>query len=302
MPKVKIRVPASTANLGPAFDCLGLALDLWNETSFEPNGDELVVEIGGEGENEIPRDKSNLIVEAFKRVYAEARQEAPAGLQIKCEQKIPLGSGLGSSAAAILAGMLGANALLGEHFKTQDLLQFGAEMEGHADNLAAALFGGLVLVTQEGGRQAAQRLDCVPLYAVVVLPEVRLTTKEARIALPKQVPLADVVFNIGRSLQVAEALRQGDIPALATAMQDKLHQPHRLPLIPGAAEALEAARQAGAAAALSGAGPGLIAFVEEGREKAITEALRAPLAQRGIKTSQYLLRSSDQGAQVELNS
>jgi len=129
-------------------------------------------------------------------------------------------------------------------------------------------------------------------------PGVRLSTREARAALPTHVSRADAVFNIAHSIQVVEALRNGDISALASAFQDRMHQQYRLPLIPGAAEALAAAQQAGAAAALSGAGPSLIAFVEEGREKAISEALRAPFAEKGVKTQIYVLNTTSKGAEI----
>lgn len=306
---ITVRVPASTANLGPAFDCLGLALDLWNETTFELSSAAIAsgakqspsvnIRISGEGEGHLPRDERNLIFRALKHLFEENGQPLPTGLTITCKQAIPLSSGLGSSAAATLTGLLAANALMGEPHKLTYLLQLGAGMEGHADNMAAALHGGLVLVSEGDLGWSAHTLECAPLTAIVVLPELRLSTRAAREALPEQVSLRDAVFNIGRGLQVAEALRHGDVPALADAMQDRLHQPYRLPLIPGAAEALEAARQAGAAAALSGAGPGLIAFVEEGREKIITETLRAPLVDKGMKTRQFLLKTTAAGAQVQ---
>jgi homoserine kinase len=178
------------------------------------------------------------------------------------------------------------------------LLQLGTQIEGHADNLAASLFGGLTLVTQAASGPSAQRLECAPFNAVVINPEQRLTTKDSRSALPQQVSLKDAVFNIGHSIQVVEALRSGDIAALADALQDRIHQPYRLPLIPGAAEAMAAGQRSGAAVALSGAGPSLIAFVEEGREKAIAEALRAPFAEQGVKAEIYVLKSTTKGAEI----
>ncbi|MEX1248037.1 MAG: homoserine kinase [Anaerolineales bacterium] len=298
---ITVRVPASTANLGPAFDCLGLALDLWNETQIEFEGKKLFIEIKGEEVSAIPGDESNLTVRAFLRIHEELGERASSGLHILCAQNIPINGGLGSSAAAIASGLLAANALLGNPMSLETLLQLGAAMEGHADNLAAVLFGGLVLVTEENGRYRAQKLECAQLRAVVVAPDIELRTPESRRALPPKVLMANAVFNIGRSLQVAEALRSGDIAALSVAMQDKLHQPYRLPLIPGAAEAIHAAQQAGAAAAVSGAGPSIIAFVEEGREKAITEVLRAPFAERGVKTRHYLLSSTPAGASIQID-
>ncbi len=295
---VTVRVPASTANLGPAFDCLALALDLWNETRVELAGDRLVLEISGEGAETLPQDESNRIVQSMARVYSEVGQKLPAGIHIQCIQRIPPGAGIGSSAAATAAGLLAANMLLGQPQKMPYLLQLGAELEGHADNLAASLFGGLVLVRLEANGPVVQKLECEPLFAVVIQPDLKLSTQESRKALPNQILMADAVFNIGHSIQAVEALRNGDIPALAEAFQDRLHQPYRLPLIPGAAEAIVAAQKAGAAAALSGAGPSLIAFVEEGREKSIAEALRAPFAEKGVKTQIYSLQSTTQGAEI----
>jgi homoserine kinase len=293
-----IHVPASTANLGPAFDCLGLALDLWNETTLEITGDRLSIEVEGEGANRIPLDETNLVYRAFRRFCDEVGTPVPQGLRIIGKQRIPFGAGLGSSAAAILTGLLGASALLDQALDKSKVLQLAAELDGHADNVGAALYGGLVLVSERNGRFQAQQLGAAQLFAVAIAPEQVLSTHDSRSALPKQIDFKDAVFNIGRSLHVSEALRNGDIEALAAAMEDKLHQPYRFPLIPGAAEAVSAARQAGAAAALSGAGPTVIAFVEEGREKAIAEAMRAPFAERGVKTQLYLLTSTSRGAQV----
>lgn len=296
---ITVRVPGSTANLGPGFDSLALALDLWNDTRFELIGDGLVLEISGDGAETLPRDSTNRIVQAMAYVYSEVSEKLPAGLHISCTQRIPPGAGIGSSAAATAAGLLAANTLLGQPQKLSRLLKLGAELEGHADNLAASLLGGLVLVTQEASGPAVQKLECAQLSAVVINPEKRMTTKQSRDLLPKQIPLADAVFNIGHSIQAVEALRSGDIAALADAFQDRLHQPYRLPQIPGAADAMAAAHLAGAAAALSGAGPSLIAFVEEGREKSITEALRAPFAEKGVKTQIYVLKSTLKAAEVE---
>jgi homoserine kinase len=296
-----VRVPASTANLGPAFDCLGLALDLWNETSFENAGEGVSVEVNGEGSDALANDETNLMARAFIDFFAHAGEAAPKGIRIVAKQRIPLGGGLGSSAAALLTGMLAANAMLSKPRKPAEVLAAAAKIEGHADNLAASLYGGLVLVTEEGNAFDVKKLECAPVQAVVITPALPLSTKDSRKALPTDVSLKDAVFNIGRSLRVAEALRSGDIAELNAAMHDRLHQPHRLALIPGAAEAVAAAQQAGAAAALSGAGPSLIAFVEPGREKPVAEAMRAPFGERGIKTELYLLNSTSAGATVEQN-
>lgn len=288
-----VRAPASTANLGPAFDCLGLALDLWNEASFTVG--KKSIEIDGEGADTLPKDKKNLILRAFYRAFKETGEKAPK-VGLRALNRIPLNSGMGSSAAACACGLLAANHLLEDRFNLSGLLQLGAAIEGHADNLAAALYGGAVLVSQDGERFEAHPIGAPTLSAVVLLPEISYSTNEARKRLPKKVALQDAVFNLGQAMLLVEALRAGEIEALAAAMQDRLHQPQRLKLITGGAEALVAAQAAGAAAAISGSGPSLIAFTEEGREKAITEALRAPFGERGIKSRLYLLKSSPQGA------
>jgi len=298
MDSFTVRAPASSANLGPAFDCLGLALDLWNEVRITVGGKRLDIQISGEGEDTLARDESNLIHLAFKEVFVEAGKEPAKGILIESRNRIPLSSGLGSSSAAILCGMLAANHLLEKKIDKAALLQLGVKLEGHADNLAAALYGGLVLVSQEGEKFVPRPLEFYELQAVVVLPDIEVSTAEARKAIPKKVLLGDAVFNIAQSIALAEALRDGDVSQLARAMEDKLHQPHRLKLYPGADEALRDARMAGAAAALSGAGPSLIAFVEAGREKAIAEAMRGPFMERGIGTRQYLLKSTKRAAEI----
>lgn len=298
METVTVRVAATSANLGPAFDCLGLALSLWNEATFRFSGAELKVSIRGEGADELPRNGSNLILKAFFEVYKQAGEAPPASLRLECLNRIPLQSGLGSSAAAVLSGLLAANSQLGEPLSQVDLLEMGSKIEGHADNLAAALYGGLALVNNQRENLVIRKLECAPLKTVVVLPDVKISTEEARKVLPERVARSEAIFNLAQGMLLVEAFRSGEISLLAEAMQDRLHQPYRLRLIPGASEAIEAARQAGAAAALSGAGPSLIAFVEAGREKAITVSLRAPFAERGIATRHYLLESVSGGAEV----
>lgn len=297
MRQFTVRAPASTANLGPAFDCLGLALDLWNETEIAI-GKTTTIEIEGEGVDSLPRDESHLIIWAAKAVYAHLGEPAPAGWQLHARNRVPLNSGLGSSAAATATGLLAANQVTGERLALEELLAIGAAIEGHADNLAAAMYGGLALVNQAGEAVIAQRIEIPTLSCVVVLPSVAVSTREARAALPKSVLLADAVANIGHSLAVLEALRVGDISALAAAMQDRLHQPYRLPLIPGAAQALAAAAEMGAAAALSGAGPSLIAFVEPGREEAVGAGLQMPFVEESIETRRFLLKTARQGASL----
>ena len=258
---VTVRVPATTANLGPGFDTLGLALNLWNEAVFQRVESGLAITVQGEGQDVLPLDRKNLVLRAVEEYCSRINQPVP-GLEVRCTNQIPLGSGLGSSASATLLGLLGANAIFGEPFSRDQILELAIQMEGHPDNAAAAVHGGLVVVSGLDSHDWLVRCFQIPaLSAAVVLPEFDFPTHTARAALPKQVPFADAVFNMGRVLLVVEALRTGDLDLLGKAMEDRLHQPYRIPLIPRAKEVMAAARNAGAAAiAISGAGPSVIAF------------------------------------------
>ncbi len=305
MSTIWVKVPATTANLGPGFDALGLALDLWNEAEFslpKGGGAGWTVEVSGEGAGILPTDASNLVAWAAQRVFKRVGQEAPARLRIHCTNRIPLGSGLGSSAAAVAAGLVGANALLNSPFSTLDLLRMAAEIEGHPDNAAAAFLGGLTVVitggNASGGDLVVRKIEIPPLTAVVVAPEFSLSTHTARAALPGAVALSDAVFNLGRTALVVEALRTGDLELLGYAMQDRLHQPYRLELIPGAEAALAAARQAGAAAvALSGAGPGVVAFGKE-RLGAVRQAMQDAFRSAGLSARAFILTVTSLGTQL----
>lgn len=297
---IKVSVAATTANLGPGFDCLGLALDLWNETAFIPCGEGLRTEISGLGADQLPPGEYNLIVREMLRVFAVCEKTPPSGLLVRCHNRIPPGAGLGSSAAATLAGLLGGNALLGEPLSKDEILHMAVETEGHPDNAAAALFGGLVLsaVTERGVAQ--RKISVAPMCSVIVTPDFQLLTRQARAALPKQVPFADAVFNVGRTALTIEALRSGDLELLGLAMEDRLHQPYRLRLIPGGEQTFRAAREAGAASvALSGAGPSLIAFGKEPMQK-VADAMVAAFASAGLAAQASILAVTDLPAQVEV--
>ena len=294
---VTVRIPATTANLGPGFDCLGMALNLWNEAVFSIEKSSLDISIQGEGQGVLPRNNRNHIARAFFSFFESMHLPAPAGLRIQCDNHIPLGSGLGSSAAACLAGLVAANILSGRQASMEEILCLAAEMEGHPDNVTAALLGGLVIVVKDQDEILTRRYDVPDLQVAVVIPEINLPTEVARAALPLQVPLRDAVFNLGRTALVCDAIRTGDYDLLGKVMVDRLHQPYRLALIPGGAQALQAARQAGAsAAAISGAGPGLIAFTSQAAEQAAT-AMATVFEGYHIACRKLLLSSSNQGAQ-----
>jgi homoserine kinase len=302
MDKLRVRVPATTANLGPGFDALGMALDLWNEAEFTRRADgRVAVMVTGEGAGTLPRDTNNLVAASALRIF-ELAGERPIGLQINCHNNIPLASGLGSSGAAVLSGMLAANALLDERFDLDALLKIAIQSEGHPDNVAPAMLGGLVLCMVDGERvrlhRLAPRADRKPIFITLALPACDFPTQAARAVLPVQVMRQDAVFNISRAVLVAEALRSGDLGLLGSAMEDRLHQPYRLPLIPGAQAAMEAAKGAGAeAVALSGAGPSLAAFSAH-RDPAIGEAMQRAFAGTGIAARVFELSPSDTGAET----
>lgn len=297
--RFRVRVPATSANLGPGFDSLGLALDLWNEAVFSLEGNCLRVTCGGESSANIPADENNLVIRAM-RYFCESRGLAfPAGINLTCQNSIPVGSGLGSSAAAVLAGLYGASALLKSPLTQNEAINIAAALEGHADNVAAALLGGLVIAAPAAGGWLARRIEMPELEVAVVLPDVVLPTQTARAALPKTVSLKDAAYNLGHALLTVEALRAGDLDQLQQAMDDRLHQPYRLPLIPGAPAAVEAARRAGAkAVAISGAGPSLIAFTR-GANQAAGSAMAEAFRAHGVQSRIFALKTTQLGILTE---
>jgi homoserine kinase len=298
--QVVVRVPATTANLGPGFDCLGLALDLWNEAVVTLCGSGIHVEIEGHGKGRVAEDERNLVAQGLLRFYETVGRPVPVGVLIRCKNNIPLGSGMGSSAAAVLAGLFAGNALLGSPCTQEEVLSLAAQMEGHPDNVAAAVLGGLVIVINDDGHLIMRRFDPAPWQTAVVVPNLYLPTSAARAAIPQQVALKDAVYNLGRTALVIEALRTGDTTLLAQSMHDSIHQPYRLKLIPGGQAALDAALNTGAtAAALSGAGPGLIAFSMEAPGK-ILEAMMRALSAAGLTGLALGLNVTPLGAQVQV--
>jgi homoserine kinase len=299
MINIKIKVPATSANLGPGFDSLGLALDLWNETILTP-ADKFIVQVSGEGKGRLTQGRNNLIVRAAQKFADHIGQPLPP-FRAECENRIPLSSGLGSSSAAVLTGLLAGNALLENPLSNKEILTLAAQMEGHADNVAAALIGGLVVSMLDDRKVVAHQIPIeIGIHITVALPDFYLSTKEARAVLPRKVSMKNATYNISRTVLVTEAFRTGDLSLLGEAMTDKLHQPHRLRLIPGAQSAMEAAREAGAAAAaLSGAGPSVIAFSSQA-EPGIEEAMKRAFEQAGLEARIFQLGVSGQGAEVQI--
>lgn len=292
---IKLRVPATSANLGPGFDCLGLALDLWNEVTFEAD-DHTSYTVEGEGAAFLNSRPNNLLLRAVAALHEECGA-GKRGLRITAVNHIPPGGGMGSSAAAILAGILGANEMLGRPLDRHALLRLGTRLEGHPDNIAAALEGGLVISAQTDREIIARRHSIPQMAALIVLPEVDLPTRTARAVLPPMVSRHEAVFNIGRTALVVEALRTGDLDLLQKVMDDRLHQKARLAHIPAGETAFKVARKFGAAA-LSGAGPSIIIFPEPGRMEAAGAEVTAAFEQAGVTSRGFILHTDNCGAQI----
>jgi len=293
---VTISVPATSANLGPGFDCVGLALELYNDVTFTTSNSDagLTINVQGVDADKVATDERNLVYQSAITIFDKVGKR-PFSLHIQQTNRIPVGSGLGSSSTAVLAGMMGANALLGNPFTDDEILKFAVAEEGHPDNVAPALYGGLVLGVMGDGDLLIEQYELPALTAVIILPTFHLLTTEARAALPTSIPFADAIFNASRTPLLIRALRDGDYAKLTVAMQDRLHQPYRMPLIPGMEAAFAAARATGArGVAVSGAGPSLIAFTPDGHEN-IVEAVTAVFTEAGLASRNWILPINAKG-------
>jgi homoserine kinase len=281
LPPLSVRVPASTSNLGPGFDLLGLALALWLEVRITGRltGRHELVRAGLEP-SELPPPDEDLLLLAFERLRRAHPFEGHFRFEVRSQ--IPVGRGLGSSGAAIVAGLLLARALSGARLDLEELLALGIELEGHPDNVAAALAGGLTLCARVGA--GAWKLVRAPLSPEIgfalAWPGTPLSTRRARAELPASVPFADAVENPRRLALLLEGLRTGARELVELGLEDRLHVRYRLPLLPGAEQALAAARAAGAwAAPLSGAGSGLVALGARGTLEPAARAMAETLRQ-----------------------
>jgi homoserine kinase len=294
---VRVRVPATSANLGPGFDALGLALTLYDEVEAEITGSGLAIEVSGEGADAAGAGERHLVVRAMRAAFGAAGGQPP-GLALRCCNAIPQRRGLGSSAGAVVAGLLAGRALAAGVsglsggaaagapgsavagpdgagadpaadstgvFADSAMLALASELEGHPDNAAACLAGGLTIAWNPGAGPRAIRLDPLPdIVPVVCVPAVSMPTAAARRALPPTVPHADAAANAGRSALLIAALTQAP-DLLLDATRDLLHEPYRAPLMPDSADVIGRLRRAGIAAVLSGAGPSVLALTVSGK-------------------------------------
>ena len=301
MTLVRVKAPATTANMGPGYDCLGMALDVWNTIEIEVlDSGEPVVEVTGEGAGELGTGRDNLVYRSMEFLFQDAEQEMPM-VRIRCDNAIPLARGMGSSAAAIAGGLVAANAICSQDYTPNDLLEMAATIEGHPDNVAAAVLGGMQLVisdkTEGGSRLYTVPINVPPeLHAVVFVPQVRIATEDARAVLPEKVTVADAVHNMGRVGLLVASMATNHPEYLAIATQDLLHQPYRQPLFPAMKVIFKAALDAGALGVfLSGSGSTVLALTQ-GREMTVAyemaEAARQASVEGNVSVTQPTVRGA----------
>ena len=282
--RVKVRVPATTANLGPGFDTLGLALAFYDELEVEAvSGSSVTVEVEGVGAGEVPTDGSNLVASSIRYVFDRVKQPVP-GLKLHARNSIPHGRGMGSSGSAIVSGIKAAQGLLEGtvNFSDDELLALATELEGHPDNVAPALFGGLTVAwTTEAGPRFKKLNVHRGVSPLVLVPDFKMSTELARSLQPESVPHEDAVFNVSRSALLVAALTQSP-ELLFEATEDRLHQDYRASAMPETSAVIGALRSAGFAAVVSGAGPSILVLCSDPSER-----LRATEVARSAYTSTW---------------
>ncbi|TQR97763.1 homoserine kinase [Paenibacillus ottowii] len=296
----RVRVPASTANLGPGFDTLGMALSLYAWIELK-EAEQTVFHLYGDQMNGVPQDKTNLIYKVAQTVFREAGVSVPE-LEISMYSDIPLTRGLGSSASAIIGALVAANTLIGSPLSDSKLFDMASAIEKHPDNVGASLFGGIITAVWDGKHAKHLRIEPdANLEVMVVIPDFQLSTSKAREVLPAHVSLKDAVYNISHASMLVAALASGRTDLIAEAMRDQLHQPYRAALVPGMIEILQDAHQYGAlGVALSGAGPTLLALTDqrENRKAELEQYLTETMKKEGITASVLKLRPESEGVKV----
>ena len=298
---VTVRAPATTANLGPGFDSIGMALDLWNELTITRG--EFSVSTVGEGADLVPQDTRNLIVTGVEAVFNYIGEPVP-GLQYHCTNAIPFARGLGSSSAAIVSGLLAGSAISGANLPKEELTILAADIEGHPDNVAPAIYGGCTVGVRNGSEGWIVDQVSVPedLYAVLYIPEILTNTHESRAVLPDQISRTDAVYNIGRAALLVNALSTGRLELLKHATDDRLHQPHRTQAFRAMPYLIAAALKGGAHGAfLSGAGPSVLALAT-GREVTISYEMSETARTHGVDGKPMILGVAHEGASVVASS
>jgi homoserine kinase len=288
---VVVRAPATTANLGPGFDCAAAALDLWNELHVAPaeNGEPFVA-LEGEGAEELPKTEQHLALRAFSLV-------APVSeYRFRFVNRIPLERGLGSSAATVAAGLVAGLALTGRTADPDGLLELGLPLEGHADNLAAAVRGGVCLIWRSGGRPRAQQVATdLPLAPVVVAPRSRVNTLASRARLPETLPHEDAAAAAAQAALLGAAIAAGDGSLLSDAFHDRLHEPYRLPDAPLLEELRSSPVDGSLGVTLSGSGPSVVVWADKDDARRVAAALETRFPDARV----LLLRIADHGTEAD---
>lgn len=309
--KISVKVPATTANLGPGFDCLGMALPIYNtitieETVLPGTGIEInAINDASSSEDlifeHIPLDETSIIYKAVELLYNSIGQ-TPSELKITVQSQIPIARGLGSSASVIVGGLLAANELLGQPADEVALLSIATEVEGHPDNVTPAIIGGLCLTSQEDdGSILYRKLNWPEEWNITVcVPDYELSTDISRSVLPKEVPMEDAVFNAKRLAMFVEAVNTKDSELMKSALQDKLHQPYRMKLVPGLDKILENLKHEEnvLGCVLSGAGPSIIVISQKNDLDKIKSIVKETWEEMNVKVNVMTLPVEPQGAQI----
>lgn len=258
----KVTVPASTANLGPGFDCMGIALKLYNEAEFTQIDNGFEINIINEGAEYVPKNENNLVYRAMKHLYDKAGKKID-GIRVNINCNIPVTRGLGSSSAAIVTGLVGANHLLGDIFSEDDLLYAAYELEGHPDNVTPALLGGFTVSLCDNKRIYYSKSEVSPdIKFAAMMPDFYLPTRKSRALLPEYTKLKNATYNIGRSSLLSAAFSKGDTSLLSVCFRDRIHQKYRFPHIRSGEYIIRAAKRFGASGGyISGAGPTIMSVL-----------------------------------------
>lgn len=301
----KIKVPATTSNLGPGFDVIGAALSARNELAVSygkrrcSNGGPLI-EIRGEGADCLPRDGNNIVWKAMKLALGKLGKRIEAGkLKLSMVNRVPLASGMGSSAAARLAGIIAAYKLAGRKPDSGEVIRLGVALEGHPDNIVPALLGGICVCANHNKDMKVLKLPLPALKAVVCNPDFGVSTSKARKLLPAKLPFGDAVFNTSRLALFMAALQLKRYDLLRYGMEDRLHQPYRAKLVPGMKAVFGAALKAGASGvSLSGAGPSIIALAAPSKAAKVAKAMKAAWKRSGRDSRCFVLGFEKQGINI----
>jgi len=296
---VRVKVPATVANLGPGFDAIGVAVQMHLEIDIEPRRDSVDVQVEGEGAESLPQDETNLVISSMNRFFDHVGRRPP-GYSVRIKNPIPLGAGLGSSAAAAVGGLFAARALTGRSLPQAEMLSLAVDIEGHPDNIMPALVGGLVVCYRGAGEGELKHVRLEPsdrLVPLLAVPAEGYPTKKARKVLPREVSFADAQFTASRAALLVAAVTQGaGTEVLADAMDDRLHEPHRLKLMPETFAVHAELREAGLAVALAGAGPSLLIVVPRPEVRTRAEQVRRVCRERNAGWRVFVSEWEDAGA------